>query len=198
MINKAALFLTTCLFCTLGASQESEQSQKLDRLIIKTDLEGVKKILPQVILTIETKQRLIDLANDIMLMRCKTEEIYSPSYVNSQNISMHDKETLKKIFSKRAIEDIKQINNALTFWSCVEIVSFITFFISIAAGADSQYAGLTGRSWVIASIVGTCLSLICLTGYHTILQKKVCSTLRQLYCDSIEIKTLIAKAPVTV
>lgn len=195
-INKAVLLLATCLVCTVSAYQESEQSQKLERMIIKTDIEAVKKILPNVTLNIETKQNLINLANDIMLMRLKTEEIYSPSNANSQNVAIQDKETLKKIFSKKAIEEIKKLDKAISFWSCADILSYITMIISICA-TDSRHTGIIGLSCLSASFIGILFSSIYIIEHHSNLQNKIRSNLRQLYCDSIEIKALIAKAPVT-
>jgi hypothetical protein len=190
LTHRATLALSLLLVCAINASQELQEA------IVKTDIEAVKNILPTVSLNTEQKQHLIDLANDIMLMRLKTEEIYT-----FRDISNLDEKSLKQALSDKVIQEIKEINTTAGLWGCAVLLSFATACISMPYADpyfNSTIVSKIGSACLIASGVGMLISSMCLAYNDGILQGKVRSNLRQLYCDSIEIKSLIANTAVTI
>jgi hypothetical protein len=186
-INKAIFFIP---FLTVAI----QASQELENIIIKTDLEAVKKILPTITLDLETKQHLVDLANDIMLMRIKTEEIYSFKDINDQ-----DKESLKKDLSKKTIQEIKQLNDTISSFVNIFFLSTITGIISPIFAEPrfhSEIVSAIGSTSCLLSIIVICIATFGIADTTKILQSKIRSNLHQLYQDSIEIKHLIACAPI--
>lgn len=185
--NKILLLLLFITVCIVNASQE------LEDMIVKTDLEAVKKILPTVTLNSETKQHLIDLANDIILMRLKTEEIYS-----FKDISNQDEKNLKMALSKKTIEDIKQLNNTIGFWTGTFYLSLITACIGpifTETRFDTEIVSRTCFTCFIYSFVGIFVATYGIVHNSKVLQNKIRSNLHQLYQDSIEIKHLITCMP---
>lgn len=180
--NKILLLLLFITVCTTNASQE------LENVIVKTDIEAIKKILPNVTLNSETKQSLVDLANDIMLMRLKTEEIYS-----FKNISNQDEESLEKALSKKTIKDIKQLNNIISFWANAFFLSGITAIISLLITKNAEEIGFTS---FFLSLIVMCIAPRGKAHTTKILKSKIRSNLHQLYQDSIEIKHLVANVPI--
>jgi hypothetical protein len=190
LTHKAALVLSLLLVCTANASQELQEA------VVKTDIEAVKKILPTVTLNAETKQHLIDLANDVMLMRLKTEEIYS-----FKEMTCLDKKIMKKTLSEKTIAKVKRLNTTAVLWCCGFVLSFVAFCISMPCADhffDRATASKVGYSCLIASAAGAYVSLIYVICNSQALQRKIRSNLQQFYCDSIEIKSLIANTAITI
>jgi hypothetical protein len=190
--NKFALLVTFFSIFTIQASLE------LEELIVKTDIDAVKKILPTVTFNLEAKQHLVDLANDTMLMRLKMLEIYS--FREMRDTSAQSVEHLKKFLSKKTINDIKDLETRIGRWAGASLLSAITTCIS-ALYVEPHFSGeLVSKialSSLIASAVVYFISLCNIVNDNNTLQSAVRTNLQQLYYDSIQIKALIAKKTAT-
>lgn len=91
------------LLCTFSCIVYPHALDELKNYIMKSDIEGVKRTLTANPLTEKAKIGLIDLANDIILIRLRTVEIYS-----YKNVGQSDLNVLGESLSK---ETIKAVNN---------------------------------------------------------------------------------------
>lgn len=178
-IHKPIFCLAICLVSCLQASQE------LNDMIIKTDIDAIKKILPTINMTATTKQQLVVLANDIMLMRVKMVEIYALKNIKrNKDILYHEVDTLRNILTQQTIEEVKRYNIKIGICSFIKLAGLIGVFVN---------SGIKEASF-IASLIGMYAATIYLTKIQAIID----NNLQQLYQDSIAIKQLISKIEVTI
>ena len=196
-INAIIFLITVLSFFTIRASQELEQ------MITKTDIEGVKKVLPAVKFDFETKTRLIDLANDIILMRLKNVEIYS-----FKDITADDFNILKESLSRQTIEGADKDGVIWRRWNTIRKIALVcavagvcTAFGSLAAIPKYEAEGrkffvlfFGGLGLFKMAIIGACYSLNKMGDAIFAILSKIRSNLQQNYYDSIVIKRLIINA----
>jgi hypothetical protein len=187
----------------------TKPSEDLEQAIVKTDLVGVKTLLAQIKLDSVTKNRLLDLADNIILMRMKYVEIYS-----CKQITQADFDSICEALSKGTIQEIKNMSQAgyslerkHTFWVICSII-----FLCIDGGFCEVMKGpnimqdpnvVSLGICLLGAIAGTALSFKRLSDIVTALRdvnnaehKCVRENLQKNYSDAILVKQLLLQASV--
>lgn len=181
-------------------------SQELEQMIIETDVEGVKKLLPTVKLDSEAKINLIDLANDIILKRLKTVEEYSFEDITGD----YDFNVLKESLSQQTIawvdEDIvvwkkwRMMRNVALIGAGISFCVYMRNIPSAIAPETDKSFGLfvesLGACWL--TLIGTLYSAHKMAVADSVMLRRIRSNLLRNYYNSILIKRLIINAPVAV
>lgn len=190
-MNKIVLLISLCSIVSIKAQQGLEQ------MIVKTNIEAVKEILPTITLTLEAKSNLVSLASDIILMRLKVMEIYSyKPIINDDDLEG----TLKEFLSIQVQEKIKEtktitkpflLAGAAFLLCCSSLGALISYLeddpAKVVAGVVvGVYGGLTISffGWLETAIIKT-----------QRITRMVHEDLQKNYTDAILIKQLIANAP---
>ena len=182
--------------------------QTLDELkncIIKTNVNGVKSVLATISLTEKDKIGLIDLANDIILLRLKAAEIFSYKWYSQREIDL-----IKGSLSASTINEIEQLEKKADRVDTYGKIFSIEFCLSILGVFGVPIILLEEPRWfdILAAIGLTILPLVLFIVAHdmfeqryetrTSIMKKIRDNLQKYHTDAILIKQLIIDTEVSV
>lgn len=198
--TKAPIFMkkiALLLLCTFSCIVYPQALDKLKNCIMKSDIDGVRLILDTTILTEKSKTGLIDLANDIILMRLKTMEIYS----FKQRIEQNDLNALNESFSAQTIEEIGFTETQFYIWASSFLVLLVSsigvgfnlvLFIEehIKQNSLPRLLGISG-----ALFIGSLCSLAKTKEAKESIVSIIRNNLQKNYTNAILIKQLIINAP---
>lgn len=193
-INIILFLMSVFLVFIIRASQELEQ------MITKTDIEGVKKLLSTIELDSETKTRLINLANDIVLMRLKNIERYSFDDVTGS----YDFNVLKESLSQQTIDGLNKESTQWRKWKLIRNISLVgagigLYYFVIGLGFFPKIESDGGMFLLIfgslIASIETLYSAHKMAVVDSALLRRIRSNLQKIYRDSIIIKQLIINAP---
>lgn len=203
IMKKFALFL----LCTFSCIVYPQASDELKNYIMKSDIEGIKRTLTANPLTEKEKTGLIDLANDIILMRLRTVEIYS-----CKNVGQSDLNVLEEFLSKETIEAVNNEYIKACNWERRRDILLGWFFISFLMAGGIGHALEEVRDGLACIIGAVCIGCFLGGGVFafkkgghavdmmeeaiTAQATKIRNNLQKNYTDAILIKQLIIDANV--
>lgn len=179
---------------------------ELEQMIIKSDIESVKKLLPTIEpLDLKLKSRLIELANDIILKRLKAIEFIGFNYYFT---------SAEEIYSKEEIEKIKcfyaRINKLFSrSFKSMGVGLILGIIVSILEGINSDQnskfsssikdlLGLGSVTCFGAGCVEFIYALIVLTKDFYLTGNNINLRITKLYNDAILIKQLLYDIEITI
>ena len=191
--------------CSICCMVQANHLSDLEDAIIKSDIEGVKTILAIISLTERNKVGLIDLANDIILLRLKAAEIFSYKWYSQREIDL-----IKGSLSASTINEIEQLEKKADRVDTYGKIFSIEFCLSILGVFGVPIILLEEPRWfdILAAIGLTILPLVLFIVAHdmfeqryetrTSIMKKIRDNLQKYHTDAILIKQLIIDTEVSV
>ena len=193
-INAILLLMSVFLVFIIKTSQDLEQ------MITKTDIENAKKLLSTIELDSETKTRLIDLANDVVLLRLKNVKRYSFEDITGS----YDFNVLKESLSQQTIEGLNKESARWRKWKLIRNISLVGAGIGLyyfVIGLEF-FPKIDSDGGMFLLIFGSLIASIeTLYSAHKMavvdsaLLRRIRSNLQKIYRDSIEIKRLLINNP---
>lgn len=192
---KLLIFVLSFLTFAIKSSAELEQA------IVKTDMEAVKTLLANTQLDAKTRNRLLDLADNIILMRLKTYEIYS-----CKMVTQADTDYLAESLSKETIKEIND-KHKLACWlekkQNLWLLCCIGFFLLSGTSLDTWsinhdrthlYLLLGGLAGAVLSFKKTINANTGFKNASNAEQSSLRSNLQKNYSNAILVKQLLLQA----
>ena len=189
---KNNLFLCVCALCITSLMYCGDSIQDLKKMIVASDLEAVEKLMPTLEVDQQTKESLVVLAHDAMIMRLKTMQTWELNGFNFGTIDFKFAKLPANFISGKDAELLKVLKVIQYCGLGVCALGFLQTFMQLQY--DNLYKKYRGESFPWGVVFIFC-------GYGTLLVSSFIEVLKtvefahkkfnQLYENSIQIKQLV-------